>query len=279
MQPGDVDRVNVLGVGISAIDLDTAEQVIDAALQNGNQSYVCVTSVHGIMEAQKDPKFRSILNQSLLTTPDGMPTVWVGKLQGFAQIDRVFGPDLMARICCLSEKKGYTHFLYGGARGTAEMLRSCLLAQYPALRITGTYTPPFRALNRQEEQELVGIVARARPDVLWVGLSTPKQERFMADYLGKLQTRLMIGVGAAFDFHTGRIKDAPQWLKRAGLQWAHRLWQDPRRLFRRYLVNNSAFLLSAALQLSGLRKYNLPAPRVQHLRNGQALVSPGSETL
>lgn len=255
MQLRNPQRANVLGVGISAINLETAEALIDAALQNGVRSYICVTSAHGVIEAQRDPQFRTILNRSFLTTPDGTPTVWLGRLQGYTNMSRVFGPDLMVRICQLSRRKGYTQFLYGGAPGVAQDLKTQLEARFPGLRIVGTYTPPYRPLSREEGAKLVEAIGRVRPDVMWVGLSTPKQERYMAEYSGRLETKLMIGVGAAFDYHTGRIKNAPQWVKDAGLQWLHRLVQHPKALFSRYLITVPAFAFRALAQVAGLRKY------------------------
>jgi N-acetylglucosaminyldiphosphoundecaprenol N-acetyl-beta-D-mannosaminyltransferase len=250
-------RANVLGVGVSAINLAQALSLIESWLENGGKGYVCVTGVHGIMEAQKDPSFRRILNQSLLTTPDGMPTVWVGKFQGFKEMDRVFGPDLMYDICRLSIENGYSHFFYGGRPGVAEKLKATLTDRIPRLRVVGTLTPPFGRLSPQEEAHLIKLVAETKPDIFWVGLSTPKQERFMAEYSRKIQTRLMVGVGAAFDLHAGLIKDAPKWMKSSGLQWLHRLIQDPFRLWKRYLVNNPIFLGRIALQLAHLSKYSL----------------------
>lgn len=251
----EILRANVLGVGISAINMAQAVSLFESWLGNGVKGYVCVTGVHGVMEAQKDPSFRRILNQSLLTTPDGMPTVWVGKLQGFREMGRVFGPDLMYAVCRLSVDKGYRHFFYGGRPGVAEQLRANLTSAIPHLRVAGTYTPPFGPLSAQEEARLIDLVAEAKPDIFWVGLSTPKQERFMAQYVDRLRVPLLIGVGAAFDYHTGQIRDCSDWIKRAGLQWLHRLMQDPRHLWRRYLRNNPAFLWHIAWQISGLRRY------------------------
>ncbi len=248
-------RVNVLGVGVHAVNMERALSVLDSALANSRKGYICVTGVHGVMEAQRDPSFRAILNQSLLTTPDGVPTVWVGRVAGFSQMGRVFGPDFMLEVCARSVSKGWTHFLYGGEPGVAEHLKETLELRFPGLRLTGTYTPPFRPLSPQERVELQKMVARVSPDIFWVGLSTPKQERFMAEYLPELDTKVMIGVGAAFDLHTGRIKDAPAWIKNHGLQWLHRLCQDPGRLWKRYLRNNPEFLFRITFQLLGLTKY------------------------
>lgn len=252
-------RANVLGVGVHAIDMRRALGVFQSAVEECRKGYICVTGVHGIMEAQKNPDFLAILNRSLLTTPDGVPTVWVGRWQGYSQMQRVCGPELMLEVCAMSVGKGYTHFLYGGADGVAEQLKASLLRRLPGLRIVGTYTPPFRPLNEAEKEDLCARVASVKPDIFWVGLSTPKQERFMADYLPHLDTRVMVGVGAAFDFHTGRIEDAPAWMKKAGLQWLHRLSQEPGRLWKRYLLNNPRFVASIFLQFAGLRKYELAA--------------------
>jgi len=183
-----------------------------------------------------------------------MPMTWVGRLQGFEQMDRVFGPDFMMEMCRRSAARGYRHFLYGGRRGVAEALGEILESRFPGLRVVGTYTPPFRRLNAEEESALADQVLRLRPHIVWVGLSTPKQERFMAEFVDRLQVPMLVGVGAAFDIHAGRIGDCSPWIKRAGLQWFHRLMQEPRRLWKRYLVNNPAFLWEIAMQFAGLRR-------------------------
>ncbi len=208
-----------------------------------------MTGVHGVMEAHSKPEFRRVLNESLINAPDGMPMSWIGWLQGHRQMDRVYGPDFLANLCRLSVGKGYRHYLYGGQPGVAAALKSALEKRFPGLQIVGTFTPPFRSLTQEEENELLADVRNAKPDILWVGLSTPKQECFMAQYVDRLCVPLLIGVGAAFDFHTGRLHESPRWIKRAGLQWLHRLMQDPRRLWKRYLFNNAKFLWLIAAQL------------------------------
>ncbi|MGA2902580.1 MAG: WecB/TagA/CpsF family glycosyltransferase [Candidatus Korobacteraceae bacterium] len=250
-------RANLLGVGISAIDLKDALCRSSQLLQQRRKGYICVTGVHGIMEAQRDPSFRAILNRSFLCTPDGMPTVWVGRMQGHRRMRRVYGPDFMLGMCRLSVEKRYRHFLYGGNPGVAEKLKRCVETMLPGIDIVGTHTPPFRALTPTEEDQLMATVASVRPDIIWVGLSTPKQERFMASMIDRLDTCLMVGVGAAFDIHAGLLADAPTWMKGAGLQWLHRLLKEPRRLWRRYLVNNPRFLWDISLQLAGIRKFKV----------------------
>jgi N-acetylglucosaminyldiphosphoundecaprenol N-acetyl-beta-D-mannosaminyltransferase len=251
-------RANVLGVGVHAIDLSSAADVIESAVYEGRKGYICATGVHGVMEAQRDPRFRTILNQALLVTPDGTPTVWIGRIQGHSTMQRVFGPDLMLEVCRRSAGTGIRHFFYGGKPGIAVELAESLRRRFPGLKVAGTFTPPFRPLEPSEQLSLERQLETARPDIVWVGLSTPKQERFMADNFRRLPCKIMIGVGAAFDIHTGHVKDAPKWIKDTGLQWAHRLCQEPGRLWKRYLVNNSAFLVAIGLQLAGLRCHPLP---------------------
>lgn len=248
-------RCNVLGVGISAIGMQDAVRLVDAHVQAGEKGYICVTGVHGVMESQRNRHLLRILNRATITSPDGMPTVWVGRIQGHRKMGRVYGPDFMLEICRLSLRKGYTHFLYGGKEGVAEKLRASLRSRFPGIRVVGTYTPPFRPLNCEEEEDLINRLDDLKPDFIWVGLSTPKQEKFMAEYLDRLNARLMIGVGAAFDIHTGNIADAPNWMKSSGLQWLHRLLQEPRRLWRRYLINNPMFIIKIVLQLLRINRY------------------------
>src|SRR5260370_5345540 len=250
-------RVNVLGVGIHGLNLKAAVGLMESAVVSKRRGYVCVTDVRAVIEAQDDPKSRDVLNNSLLTVPDGRPTVWVGRLQGYARMNQVAGPDLILKFCELSSQKGYTQFFYGGAPGVAERLRDSLSRRYPGLKVVGTYTPPFRPLTESEENEVSELLAQLKPDVTWIGLGAPKQEFFMAQHVGRFDSTLMVGVGAAFDMHTGRISDAPQWLKPLGLSWLHRLIQEPQMLWKRYLKCNPRFLCPISLQPLGLKKCSL----------------------
>lgn len=252
-----IERVNVLGVGVSAINLKMAREAFLFAVRNKKKGYICVTGVHGVMESQDDPKIREIHNKAFLVTPDGMPMTWMGRLQGFKSMSRVYGPDLMLDIMEISREAGFRHFFYGGADGVARELKSRLEQRFPGLQIVDTYEPPFRPLNAEEESQLKNRVADSRPDIFWVGLSTPKQEKFMAEYLPKLDVTLMVGVGAAFDFHSGRVIQAPRWMQRSGLEWIFRLCVEPKRLWRRYLKNNPRFAFAAACQLLGIKKFAL----------------------
>jgi N-acetylglucosaminyldiphosphoundecaprenol N-acetyl-beta-D-mannosaminyltransferase len=249
------NTVNVLGVAVDPLSMESALSHIECALSSRRKGFVCMIGVHGIMEAQRDRKLSQIYARSTLAVPDGMPTVWLGRWQGFGEMERVTGPDLMLEVFRRPEFAQCTHFLYGGKAGVAEELRESFSQRFPWVQIVGTHTPPFRDLTLDEEQSVAAKIQSLKPHFLWVGISTPKQERFMMRMVPLIESTLMFGVGAAFDFHTGRIQDAPNWIKRAGLQWLHRLLQDPRRLFWRYLRNNSAFCWHIAMQLTGIKHY------------------------
>jgi N-acetylglucosaminyldiphosphoundecaprenol N-acetyl-beta-D-mannosaminyltransferase len=251
-------RANVLGIGVDAVDMNQAIDVVRRAVEEGRKGYICLADVRGIMEARRNPDLQVILEGAMLVAPDGMPTVWMGRLQGFSAMQRVFGPDLMLEVFRRKEFSHYRHFLCGGGPGAAGQLRDELLKRFPWANIAGIYTPPFRAMTEEEGQQFAERIRFLRPDIIWVGLSTPRQERFMFRYLPMLETKVMIGVGAAFLYHTGAIQDSPQWVKRAGMQWLHRLIQEPKRLWRRYILNVPLFLILAALQVSGLRRFVLP---------------------
>ena len=254
MSPPPVPRYNVLGVGVSALTLSQARDLVVGARGRKGLGYVCLCTVHGIGEARADPALRRIFNKSWLTTPDGMPLVWMGP----AGVERVYGPDLLLAVCDAGRARGLRHFFYGGKPGVAQELATRLAARFPGLLVAGAFTPPFRELNPAEMDGLRSEVARAKPDIIWVGLGTPKQERFMAGPGRSLDAALLVGVGAAFDFHSGRVAQAPRWIQRGGLEWAFRLCTEPRRLGPRYLVTNSLFLLRVAAQKLGIRRYPLP---------------------
>ncbi len=249
-----VPSFDVLGVRVHELDMNRAVDEIAGAIRQGARGYIAATGVHGIIESRRHPGLKNILNGAFLDVPDGMPLVWFGRLSGHGGVGRVYGPDLMLEMCRISVKEHWTHFLCGGEPGVAEDLKIQLENKFPGIRITGTYCPPFRALNTAEENELISSVAAVKPDLFWVGISTPKQEKMMAEYLPKLDVKIMLGVGAAFDIHSGRRKDAPGWIKKSGLQWLHRLCQEPRRLGPRYFYIVPVFLFLAVLQLMRRKK-------------------------
>lgn len=235
-------RVDVLGVGVSAIDMTMAIEEITRWVDTREQHYVCVTGVHGVMESQQDPELMRIHNDSGLTTPDGMPMVWAGHRAGARWMDRVYGPDLMLTVLARAAERGWGSFLYGGKDGVPELLADKLTARFPGLRIAGSYSPPFRQLTPEEDDEIVAKINASGAELVWVGLSTPKQERWMASHVGRLTAPALFGVGAAFDFHAGLVPQAPAWMQQRGLEWFYRLTKEPRRLWKRYLSNNPRFL-------------------------------------
>lgn len=236
-------RVDVLGVGISVTSLEHTLATIAGWIERGERRYVCVTPVAGVMACQDDPELLDVFNGSGLTVPDGMPMVWAGRYAGAREISRVYGPDLMEAVCALASKNGWRSFLYGGGTGTAELLAHRLSERFPGLEIAGTHTPPFGTPTAEEDADIVERINASGAELVWVGLPTPAQDRWMAEHLVRLTApKVLIGVGAAFDVHSGRKRPPPRWMGPLGLYWLYRLAQEPRRLWRRYLVQNPRFV-------------------------------------
>lgn len=198
------------------------------------------------MESRRDPDLRRIHNRAGLVTPDGMPLVWLCRSAGFVSTRRVYGPDLLLAACEHFLDSSVRHFFYGGADGVPELLACRLGERFPGLAVAGTYSPPFRSLTGPEDEAIIRMIDDSGADIVWVGLSTPKQEHWMAGHVGRLTAPVLVGIGAAFDFHAGLKRQAPLWMQRAGLEWLFRLLQEPRRLGPRYLVNNPLFIVSLA---------------------------------
>lgn len=249
-----IPRCDVLGVGVSALDMPRALDEIEGWIVRRERRYVCVTGVHGVMESRRDPALRRIHNEAGLVTPDGMPLVWLARLLTQARVDRVYGPDLLLALCERTAATGIRHFFFGGAPGVPELLAKRLQERFPGLLVAGTLSPPFHEPSESEDAAIVAAIEAARPDIVWVGFGTPKQERWMATHRGRLGAPVLIGVGAAFDFHAGVKVQAPRWIQRSGFEWLFRLLTEPRRLWKRYLVNNPIFVALVCLQLLGLRR-------------------------
>ncbi|RFB85572.1 glycosyltransferase [Rhizobium leguminosarum bv. trifolii] len=252
---GSFGWTNVLGVRVSAVNLKSATGFIRKAIEDGRKEYVCVRDAHGIVRCQDDPELRSIHNQAFLVTPDGMPLVWALRHAGHTESDRVYGPDLMLSVFDAGSANGLRHFLYGATAETLEQLQARLLAKFPQARIVGSYAPPFRKLSMREEADIADRLNRSGADIVWVGLSSPKQELWMARMRDRLDASMLIGVGAAFDFHAGLKRQAPRFIQRSGFEWAFRLLCEPRRLWRRYALVVPAFISLTAFQRLGLRKF------------------------
>jgi N-acetylglucosaminyldiphosphoundecaprenol N-acetyl-beta-D-mannosaminyltransferase len=245
----DVCARELLGVPVSMVDYDRAIQVMDGLVDARRPGYVCVAPVHALIEARRDPEVLEALRGSTLVVPDGMPLVWAANLLGEKLSDRVYGPELMVRYSDRCAERGHRVWLYGGRdQGTLVQLALSLRRRHPGIQIVGGYSPPFRPLTGEEEAAVVKQINDARPDVLWVGIGVPKQEKWMARMRDRLEVPVMCGVGAAFDFHAGRISMAPRWMQDRGLEWIYRIAQEPKRLLPRYLHTNPRFVAAFARQ-------------------------------
>lgn len=243
----------VLGVRVNALQIPEAIAEMQNWIAARNRChFIAVTGMHGVTEAQHDRHFKHILNSADLVVPDGMPLVWLGRHYGHALKRRVYGPELMQTFCSLTQSS-YRHYFYGGMPGVATLIGDVLHRQF-GINLAGNYSPPFRPLSRAEDEEVISLINTVAPDVLWVGLSTPKQERWMYDHRSRLQVPVVVGVGAAFDFNTGRSQQAPVWMREHGLEWFFRLLQEPRRLWKRYLIDGSEFTFRVILELLSLRR-------------------------
>jgi N-acetylglucosaminyldiphosphoundecaprenol N-acetyl-beta-D-mannosaminyltransferase len=242
--------VDVLGVPLALTDYERTMDWMDATIAQRKKGYVCVAATHTVVATQDDPELRDAVRGASLVVPYGQPVVWAMNALGHDLTHRVYGPDLMAKTCERAAASGHRMFLYGGRnQGALVQLALNLRRRFPGLRIVGGYSPPFRALSAEEIDAVVEEINHARPDIVWVGIGVPKQEKWMAHMRPRLEAPVLCGVGAAFDFHAGRISQAPSWMQERGLEWIYRIAQEPRRLLPRYLSYNPAFVLAFARQL------------------------------
>ena len=250
--PGTVD---ILGVPLALIDYDETLAWIDARVASGEHGYLCACNVHAVMASREDDELREALMSSSLNVPDGQPLVWAIKALGYGLSGRVYGPELMARCCEGAAERGYRFYLYGGRnQGALVQLALNLRHRYPGVKIVGGYSPPHRPLTGEERGAIIKEINRSKADIVWVGIGVPKQEKWMARNRADVTPPVMIGVGAAFDFHAGLVPQAPNWIQEAGLEWAYRLAHEPRRLWRRYLRYNPRFLTEFTRQLARERQ-------------------------
>lgn len=272
-------RALVLGVSIDVLTWDDAVGRLLAWAQGHESRYVCICNVHSVVTARQDVAFGSVIREADMATPDGAPVAWMLRSMGFIEQARINGPDLMWRVCevvaqppaqdeavaihgiqtteqvchapagyAMLEEGAPSIYLYGGSEDTLAILQNRLIASFPGLKIAGAYSPPFRPLSETEDAAVVEQINASGAGLVWVSLGCPKQEKWMAAHRGRIQA-VMVGVGAAFDYHAGTIKRAPLWMQHSGLEWLHRLASEPRRLWRRYLLTNTLFMLGAIRQL------------------------------
>ena len=245
-----IDHIEILGSKVSLLDYETALITFENWIKENPNRYVCVANVHTVMLGAENDAFMRITNEAGMVTPDGQPLRFVANLKGAKLEDRVYGPTLMEKACERFQE-GYSHFFYGGGSGVPERLKDAFASRFPKINVVGTYSPPFRPLTDKEDKNIIALINRANPDFLWVGLGAPKQEFWMAEHMGKVKARVMLGVGAAFDFHAGTVSQAPFWLQKIGLEWAYRLSRDPKRLWYRYLYYNPLFIWKVFRELRG----------------------------
>ena len=243
------EAVSVLGVPLALTDYDETMAWMDGTIAHGGKGYICVAATHTIMVCDEDPELREAVLNSSLTVPDGQPLVWAMNALGGDLDDRVYGPELMARYCERAAQTGTRMYLYGGRnQGALVQLALNLRQRFPGVKIVGGYSPPFRDLTEDEEDAIVDEMNACKPDVIWVGVGAPKQEKWMAAMRDRLDAPVLVGVGAAFDFHAGLVPQAPEWMQSAGLEWLFRMAQEPRRLAPRYVRYNPRFIRGFARQ-------------------------------
>lgn len=251
----DRKKCSVLGIGVDAVQIPDVVAEIEAWIDLRDKCrFIAVTGMHGVTEAQHDPEFRNVLNSADLVVPDGMPLVWLARFQGYGLKRRVYGPELMISFFEHTDHENYRHFFYGGTPAVVKLLIQKLRNCFEGFQIAGIYSPPFRPLTVEEDTQVVSHINSSKADVLWVGLSTPKQEVWMHAHQGRLNVPALVGVGAAFDINSGQKRQAPPWMREHGLEWLFRLLQEPRRLWRRYIIYGSQFTFYVALELLGFRK-------------------------
>jgi N-acetylglucosaminyldiphosphoundecaprenol N-acetyl-beta-D-mannosaminyltransferase len=247
-----MDRVNILGVGVSAINMQMAVDQIEEWIERQEPHFVIAAPVNCVVECLRDERLRKTYNRAGMITPDGMPLVWISRLMGYSQVDRVYGPDLMLAICDRSRTRGYRHFLYGGwPPEVVDKLARSLEARFPGIQIVGAYAPPFGPVTPEEDAAIVERINAVTPDIVWIGLGSVKQDYWADSHVRKLVAPVLIAVGAAFDFHSFQKPQAPRWMMRSGLEWFFRLLTEPRRLGPRYMKDNPIFVWNVLRQLLG----------------------------
>ena len=252
-----IPSIHVLGVRVHMVQIPDVVHLIALWIEEGRARchHIVNTGMHGIMEARRAPSFKAVLNSADLFFPDGISVVWVARRRGFNLKKEGTGPELMREFCRLADEKGYRNFFFGDTEETLQLLTANLTREFPALQVAGVYAPPFRPLAPDEDDAVVRMINETAPDILWVGLGCPKQERWIFEHKARLNVPVAIGVGASFKFYSGQVKRAPAWLRNLGFEWLWRLMLEPRRIWRRVLVDGTRFVWHVTLELAGLKKY------------------------
>lgn len=248
-----IQETSILGVNIAVTNIDEILKFLSENMKEVSGNYICVSNVHTTVLSYEDSDYKKVQNNALLRLPDGAPLSSVARKKGFSEAKRVTGPDLMQKIFESSDSNGYRHYFYGSTEETLKKLRDKLQEKYPNINIVGMYSPPFRTLTEEEDNEIIKNINNTEADIVWVGLGAPKQEIWMNNHKNKIKG-LMIGVGAGFDYHAGNIKRAPKWMQKCSLEWLYRLLQDPKRLFKRYFRTNTKFIKLVHKELKNEKK-------------------------
>ena len=238
---------NIMGVDLAAINMPWLLEFTKEHIQELAGDYMCVSNVHTTVMSYDDKRYCAVQNGGIMAIPDGGPLSSVGRKRGFPNMERTTGPDYMKEILRISGKEGYRHFFYGSTEKTLDILEKTLKNGYPGVQIAGMYSPPFRPMTPEEDQEVIKMINESHADFVWVGLGAPKQEYWMAEHKGKIKG-FMVGVGAAFDYEAGNLERAPMWMQKANLEWLYRLMQEPKRLFKRYFYTNTKFVWNAIVR-------------------------------
>ena len=242
-----IPTCKIMGVNVAAINMEWLMKYLDENIDDIKGDYICVSNVHTTVTSYEDTSYCVIQNSGLMAIPDGGPLSTIGQKRGYENMSRTTGPSLMGEVFKTSAKKGYRHYFYGSKEETLSKIYQKLNENYPGIQIAGMYSPPFRPLTEEEDKAVIERINETKPDFVWVGLGAPKQERWMAAHQGEING-LMIGVGAGFDYYAENIKRAPMWMQKSNLEWLYRLIQDPKRLFKRYLVTNTKFIWNAIIR-------------------------------
>lgn len=237
----------IMGVRIAAINMGWLLKFTDEHIKELSGDYMCVSNVHTTVMSYEDERYRAVQNNGIMAIPDGGPLSTVGRKRGHEMMVRTTGPSYMGEIFKVSAEKGYRHYFYGSTDETLEKLHQELTKQYPGLQIAGMYSPPFRPTSEEEDAVIIERINETKPDFVWIGLGAPKQEKWMAAHQGRVEG-FMVGVGAGFDYFAGNIERAPEWMQKHNLEWVYRLIQDPKRLFKRYMITNTKFIWNAMIR-------------------------------